>query len=125
MIIFRLSSDINKWMAIKKIDLEDEGKANDATKLFVAELKQQAAANFQLYSNANLESYRDYLNKKNSVNDLRSSRLSNTNVLTTNLDALITDTTVVPNIVQVMDPTTRKELMLNTININLRNFLYL
>lgn len=112
-------------MAIKKIDLEDEGKANDATKLFVAELKQQAAANFQLYSNANLESYRDYLNKKNSVNDLRSSRLSNTNVLTTNLDALITDTTVVPNIVQVMDPTTRKELMLNTININLRNFLYL
>ena len=112
-------------MAIKKIDLEDEGKANDATKLFVAELKQQPAANFQLYSNANLESYRDYLNKKNSVNDLRSSRLSNTNVLTTNLDAPITDTTVVPNIVQVMDPTTRKELMLNTININLRNFLYL
>lgn len=112
-------------MAIKKIDLEDEGKANDATKLFVAELKQQAAANFQLYSSANLESYRDYLNKKNSVNDLRSSRLSNTNVLTTNLDAPITDTTVVPNIVQVMDPTTRKELMLNTININLRNFLYL
>ena len=112
-------------MAIKKIDLEDEGKANDATKLFVAELKQQGAANFQLYSNANLESYRDYLNKKNSVNDIRSSRLSNTNVLTTNLDAPITDTTVVPNIVQVMDPTTRKELMLNTININLRNFLYL